>query len=81
MCEVEIVLYDRVFANAIKKNKMDVLVWVPGEIHEYENKGSKVARVLCIAMPNIIHQIPMKSNRVVNYLPTTLRSLKLAPRP
>lgn len=51
MHEVEIVLYGKVFANAIKKNKMDVLVWEPGEMHEYENRGSKVARVLCIAMP------------------------------
>jgi len=51
MHEVEIVLYGKVFANAIKKIKWMFWFGESGEIHEYENRGSKVARVLCIAMP------------------------------
>lgn len=51
MHEVEIILYGEIFANGIKKNKGDILIWKLGEIHEYENRSSEVARILCIAMP------------------------------
>lgn len=51
MYEVEIVLYGEVIVNGAKKKKGDILVWKPGEVHEYENRSHKEARVLCIAMP------------------------------